>query len=103
MNLEQFKDVLSKEKRVVVDFYAQWCGPCKAIAPFFEKMAERVNEHVCFIKIDVDESPDVAEYLKVTGMPTFVGFYDMQEVSRVVGANKDDLANLVATIATYEL
>ncbi|CAD0097232.1 unnamed protein product [Aureobasidium vineae] len=64
---------------MVVDFFATWCGPCKAIAP------QVVNAR--FYKIDVDEVPEVAQELSIRAMPTFVLFKDGQEVATVVGAN----------------
>lgn len=103
MNLQEFHLVLEKERNVVVDFYAPWCGPCKAIAPFFENLSKQVSEHVHFLKIDVDESPDIAEHYNISAMPTFLGFYQGTEVKRMLGANKDELAELVAYVATYEL
>jgi thioredoxin 1 len=99
-NLQQFQEFIKKEKAIVVDFHAHWCGPCKAIAPFFEKLAERVSDHVHFIKIDVDESADIAEFYNITGMPTFIAIYNGEEFMRTTGANKEELARLVTTIAT---
>ena len=101
MNLQQFQTLLKTEKAVVVDFHAHWCGPCKAIAPFFEKLAERVSDHVHLVKIDVDESGDIAEFYNVTGMPTFIAFFTGTEIARMTGANKEDLARLVATIGSH--
>lgn len=71
---------------VVIDFFATWCGPCKRIAPFFEKLAESVKS-VSFFKVDVDESPDLVNEFDVSAMPTFVFLKDGKEVKRVEGAD----------------
>ncbi|THY34350.1 hypothetical protein D6D01_01995 [Aureobasidium pullulans] len=71
---------------MVVDFFATWCGPCKAIAPQVVKMSSTYPS-ARFFKIDVDEVPEVAQELSIRAMPTFVLFKDGQEVATVVGAN----------------
>ncbi|KAG9573151.1 hypothetical protein KCU86_g9901, partial [Aureobasidium melanogenum] len=71
---------------MVVDFFATWCGPCKAIAPQVVKMSSTYPS-ARFYKIDVDEVPEVAQELSIRAMPTFVLFKDGQEVATVVGAN----------------
>lgn len=84
----------SKGKLVVVDFFATWCGPCKAIAP---KVVEMSNQYegVDFVKIDVDEVPEVAQSEGVRAMPTF-GFYkDGQKVHEVVGADPRKLLSAI--------
>lgn len=71
---------------VVLDCFATWCGPCKVIAP---KVAEYSNEYpnVHFIKVDVDEVPDVAQELNIRAMPTFIIFKNGEKVGEIVGAN----------------
>ena len=64
------------EKPAIVDFYASWCGPCKKLSPIMEKMSEKYKDKVCFYKIDVDESSDLANTLKITGIPTLIFFSD---------------------------
>ncbi|KAL1996859.1 hypothetical protein VTN49DRAFT_7724 [Thermomyces lanuginosus] len=71
---------------VVVDAYATWCGPCKAIAPKVEEYS-RTYSDVKFIKFDVDESPDIAQELGIRAMPTFLLFKNGEKVEEVVGAN----------------
>lgn len=99
-SLADFQALLKNESRgIIIDFYADFCGPCKMIAPFFEKLAASgLNEYVCFCKVDVEEVPDISEHLGVSAMPTFMGFKDEKKVAEVVGANKDSLLNLIKTI-----
>ena len=79
----------SANRLVVVDFFATWCGPCKAIAPEIAKMSndEKYVGKVDFVKIDVDEASDVAAEQGVRAMPTFMLFKDGEKIGEVVGAN----------------
>ena len=82
---EEFEQrVLKAEHPVVVDFYADWCGPCKMLAPVLEQM-ERDNDDVEFFKINIDENPEIAEQYEVMSIPN-VGFFKRgQLVDRSVG------------------
>ncbi|KAK8443931.1 hypothetical protein SEVIR_9G050700v4 [Setaria viridis] len=87
---EQWAAAKSSGKLMVIDFSASWCGPCRFIEPAFKEMASKYTD-VAFVKIDVDELADVARTWKVEAMPTFVLAKGGKEVSRVVGAKKDEL------------
>ncbi|CAL9767498.1 unnamed protein product [Musa acuminata subsp. burmannicoides] len=77
-------------KLMVIDFSASWCGPCRFVEPAFKAMATQYSDAV-FVKIDVDEIPEVSKQWKVQAMPTFVLVKGGQEVGRIVGAKKDEL------------
>ncbi|QKX58465.1 uncharacterized protein TRUGW13939_05589 [Talaromyces rugulosus] len=79
--------VLASDKLVVVDAFAEWCGPCKAIAPKIEEFSKQFENVVSFVKFDVDDSPDVAQELGIRAMPTFLLFKNGEKVGEVVGAN----------------
>ncbi|KAM3279009.1 hypothetical protein ACQJBY_046355 [Aegilops geniculata] len=83
-------------KLMVIDFSASWCGPCRFIEPAFKEMASRFADAL-FVKIDVDELAEVAKTFRVEAMPTFVLVKGGQEVSRVVGAKKDELDRKIKT------
>ncbi|XVE83826.1 hypothetical protein DITRI_Ditri16bG0118600 [Diplodiscus trichospermus] len=89
-----FNSVKETPKLMVIDFSASWCGPCKFMEPVLNDMAARFTE-VDFVKIDVDELPDVAQEYGVQAMPTFVLVKKGKEVDRVVGAQKNDLEKKV--------
>ena len=80
---------------MVIDFAASWCGPCKFMEPAVQAMAEKFSD-VGFVKIDVDQLPDVAQEFAVQAMPTFVLVKNGKEVDRVIGAKKDELEKKVA-------
>ena len=77
--------VLNSDKPVLVDFYAQWCGPCKMAAPIIDELAERYADAVLIGKVDVDQSQKTASEYGVMSIPTMIVFKDGKEVERKVG------------------
>lgn len=89
------KEVLNSEKPVLVDFYADWCGPCKAMAPVIEELATELDGKAKVGKINVDENSDIAVEYNVMSIPTLVVFKDGKEEKRLVGLReKEELLNL---------
>ncbi len=72
---------------VVVDFFATWCGPCRAIAPILDELSVAYEGRVKFIKVDIDEAPGVAEKFAITGVPTLLVVKNGEEADRKVGAH----------------
>ena len=79
------QQVLQGAKPAVVDFYATWCPPCRMLAPLLDQMAERYGDNVQLVKVNIDESPELASQYRVSGVPTLVFFFGGNEVDRVVG------------------
>lgn len=77
--------ILTSSDPIILDCYAEWCGPCKAIAPKLDEWSD-VYTDVKFYKVDVDKVPDVSQELGVRAMPTFMLFKDGQKLTEVVGA-----------------
>ena len=79
-------DVLNSDLPVMVDFWAEWCGPCKMIAPIVEDLAEDYSGKMVFAKVDVDSNPETAMKYGVRGIPTLLLFSGGSPVDQVVGA-----------------
>ena len=89
------EEVLNSDKTVLVDFYADWCGPCKAYSPIVESVAAE-NEDIKVVKINVDNAQDIAIKYQVMSIPTTVVIKNGQEVNRAVGMmSKSDLLEMV--------
>jgi thioredoxin 1 len=91
------EEVNSSEQPILIDFWAEWCGPCKLIAPILEEMAVEYEGRLRIAKVDVDESPDVARRYEVMSIPTLVVFQDGVAKKRMIGAKgKGQLAQELA-------
>ena len=89
------EEVLNSDKTVLIDFYADWCGPCKMFSPIVESVAEE-NEDIKVVKIDVDNAQDLAIKYQVMSIPTIVVIKNGQEVNRNVGVvSKSQIVEMV--------
>lgn len=103
-SLAEWNSLLETEQRVcVVDFTAQWCGPCKMIGPLFVELStkEPLRESICFVKVDVDVASDVAEACSITAMPTFHAYYKKTKIDQFTGAVRDKLVALIERCSQY--
>ena len=91
---EEYKDKV-KEGRVLVDFYADWCGPCKMLSPLVDQVAEETN--TCkFYKVNIDNAPNISEELEIMAVPTLLVYNNGEIVDKAVGLiSKDEILNLI--------
>ena len=89
-------EVIASGVPVVVDFWAQWCGPWKGLAPIIEELAQKYGDKVKFVKLDVDQNPNTPPKFGVRGIPTLILFKDGQVKATQVGLlSKSDLAQFI--------
>lgn len=98
----QFTTLLSSSRVVVTDFYADWCGPCKAIAPYYEQLSSQLSRPntITFTKVNTDTQKQIAQSYNITAMPTFMIFKNGRETQRIRGADTQALGKAVQSLAT---
>ena len=79
-------DVINSDKPVIVDFWAEWCGPCRMIAPVLEEISEQHADKVTVAKLDIDANPQIAQQFQILSIPTMLVFQNGKPVKQVVGA-----------------
>jgi len=97
LNETSFDDViLQSEKPVLVDFWAPWCGPCRAMTPAVEAVAEKFAGAATVVKVNVDDNPGVSVKYGIRGIPTLILYKDGKEANRLVGlSSQDQIAALI--------
>jgi thioredoxin 1 len=94
-------DVLGAGKPVLVDFWAEWCAPCRMLAPTVEAVAEQYSESAGVVKLNVDDNPGTAQRYGIKGIPTLILFREGKEVERVVGAtSKESISRMIDKYVT---
>ena len=89
-------DVLKSERPVLVDFWAQWCAPCRMLAPTVEAVAEKYAGSAAVVKLNVDDNPAVSQRYGIKGIPTLILFKGGNEAERIVGAtSKENISRMI--------
>jgi thioredoxin 1 len=89
-------DVLKSDRPVLVDFWAQWCAPCRMLAPTVEAVAEKYADSATVVKLNVDDNPAVSQRYGIKGIPTLILFKNGNESERIVGAtSKENISRMI--------
>lgn len=98
---QEFEETIQKESNVVVDFYADWCGPCQALSPTLEELSKDFEGKVKIIKVNVDNQPEIAQRFSIRSIPTIVFFKNQKAIETIIGARtKDELQKKISALET---
>lgn len=99
-NMSNFSKIINQDKPVLVDFFAEWCGPCKMMSPILKEVKDSLGEVASIIKIDVDKNQELAAKLQVRGVPTLILYKKGKQLWRQSGVvQKNDLISLIQSHA----
>ena len=94
--MSSFKEIIGSQKLVLVDFSADWCGPCKMLAPILKQVKDEIGEGVKIVKIDVDKNKALSSQYQVMGVPTMILFKEGKQVWRQSGVvQQEDLKRIL--------
>jgi thioredoxin 1 len=95
--LDDFNKILTTHSAVVVDFFADWCMPCKQIAPYFKELSSQYP-NIFFCKVNIENGDEVASMCEVSSLPTFLFYKNKENIDELIGANKNELLHKIESL-----
>ena len=100
-NRRQFQTFLLDNDSFIVKACAEWCGPCKKCTPYFMELFKKLPEKIKLVKLDVDEGEDLAHFLRIKSMPTFIHYHDGEPKEIYNSSKNEDIENFFMKILSY--
>ena len=97
----QLKTILKYNQITIIKAGAEWCGPCKEIAPLVDELLEQMPENVKILHLDVDKGQNLSSYLRINAVPTFISYKGFDKTDILVGANEEAVRSFFAKVSRY--
>jgi thioredoxin 1 len=98
--MSSFRNLINREGLVLVDFHAEWCGPCKMMAPILKEVKDKLGHTITIIKIDVDKNNELANQLNIRGVPTMILYKNGKQLWRQSGlVQKENIIDVISSFS----
>lgn len=97
--LNELKNLIDTNQAILVDVYAEWCGPCKVFSPKFDELS-KYNQNIHFVKVNFDKGDEITEEYDISSIPTIIGIFNHEIIEKITGFNEQKINNLVDKLSS---